>query len=144
MAKLKDIMTRNVEVVRPNTSVFEVAQKMKDLDVGVMPICDGDRLVGMVTDRDITIRATADGLDPKSTHAATVMTPNLAFCYEDQDVREAAKAMEECQIRRLPIVNRDKRLVGIVSLGDLAVDTGNDRLSGEVLERVSEPAQPDR
>lgn len=144
MATLKDIMTRNVEVVRPNTSVFEVAQKMKNLDVGVMPICDGDRLVGMVTDRDITIRATADGLDPMSTQAATVMTPNLAFCYEDQDVREAAQVMEECQIRRLPIVNRDKRLVGIVSLGDLAVEIGNDRLSGEVLERVSEPSQPDR
>lgn len=144
MPKIKDLMTPNPEVIRPNTSLFEAAKKMRDLDVGVMPICDGDRLVGMLTDRDITIRATADGLDPKSTHASTVMTPGMAYCYEDQDVNDAARVMKECQIRRLPIVNRDHRLVGIVSLGDVAVEANNDRLSGDVLEKVSEPAQPDR
>jgi len=99
-------------------------------------------LVGMLTDRDITVRAVAKGCDPKTTTVREAMTPNIAYSFEDQDVQEAVRIMEECQIRRLPILNRHKRLVGIVSLGDLAVSTGEQARAGEVLKHVSEPTEP--
>jgi CBS domain-containing protein len=140
--QLKEIMTPNVEVIHPDATVQEAAQKMKGLDVGPLPVCDGERLVGMLTDRDITIRATAEGRDPKTTKAQDVMTCEVIYAFEDQGVTEAARLMEEHQIRRLLVLNRDKQLVGIVSLGDLAVHTGDERLAGEVVERVSEPADP--
>jgi CBS domain-containing protein len=142
--QLRDVMTPNVEVVRPNASLQEAAALMRDLDVGSLPVCDGTRLHGMVTDRDITIRATATGRDPRQTPVREVMTPDLFYCFEDQPVEEAASLMEAHQIRRLPILNRQKDLVGIVSLGDLAVDTGDEELVGKVLEEVSEPTQPQR
>jgi CBS domain-containing protein len=142
--QLKDIMTRDVEVVHPNATLEEAAEKMKQLNVGPLPVCDGDRLVGMLTDRDVTVRATAAGRDPKTTRVREVMTDEVLYCFEDQDTNEAARVMEDKQIRRLVVLNRDKRLVGIVSLGDLAVATQDDQLSGEVLERVSEPAEPER
>lgn len=142
--QLKEIMTRNVEVIRPESTLAEAAEKMKALDVGPLPVCDGERLVGMVTDRDITIRATADGKDPNTTRVLDVMTPEVFYCYDDQDVAAAALMMEEQQIRRLPIVDRNHRLVGIVSLGDLAVDTDDEELSGEVLAEVSTPSRPER
>jgi CBS domain-containing protein len=103
-----------------------------------------DRAVGMLTDRDITVRATAAGRDPRTTRVREVMTAEAVYCFEDEDTNVAASVMEEKQIRRLVILNRDKRLAEIVSLGDLAVGTQDGQLSGEVLERVSEPAQPDR
>jgi CBS domain-containing protein len=93
----------------------------------------------MLTDRDITVRATAEGCDPKTTKVEDVLTPDVIYCFEDQDVQEAARLMKENQIRRLVVLNRDKRLVGIISLGDLAVETGDEQLTGETLERVSEP-----
>jgi CBS domain-containing protein len=142
--QLKDVMTRDVEVIHPNATLEEAAAKMDALNVGPLPVCDGDRLVGMLTDRDVTVRATAAGRDPKTTRVREVMTDEVVYCFEDQDTNEAARIMEEKQIRRLVILNRDKRLVGIVSLGDLAVTTQDDQLSGEVLERVSEPAEPER
>jgi CBS domain-containing protein len=122
----------------------EAAKMMKSLDVGSLPVCDGNRLLGMLTDRDITIRATAEGRDPTTTTVRETMTEKILYCYEDQDVREAAQIMEERQIRRLPILNRDKRLVGIVSLGDLAVDSGQEQIAGEALTEISRPARPDR
>jgi CBS domain-containing protein len=139
---VRDIMSRNVETIRPDSVIQEAASKMQTLDVGSLPVCDNQRLLGVVTDRDITIRAVASGLDPRSTKVSDTMTPELIYCYEDEPVREAAKLMERHQIRRLPILNRNKQLVGIVSLGDLAVETGNEKLSGKVLEEVSEPNQP--
>jgi CBS domain-containing protein len=142
--QVQEIMTRAVEVIHPDTTLHEAAEKMKSLDVGPLPVSDGDRLVGFVTDRDITIRATAEGRDPNTTKVREVMTPGVIFVFEDQDVKEAARLMEEHQIRRLVVLNRDQRLCGIVSLGDLAVDTRSQRLPGEVLEKVSEPAQPRR
>lgn len=142
--QLKDIMTRNVEVVSPDSPVQEAAEKMNTLNVGVLPVCTGEKLVGMVTDRDITLRSTAVGSDPRSTCVADVMTPDVVYCYEDQDITAAAQLMEERQIRRLPIVNRSHKLVGIISLGDLAVDAANSRLSGEVIKEVSKPAKPER
>jgi CBS domain-containing protein len=113
---------------------------MRDLDVGSLPVCgDQDRLVGMITDRDIVIRAVADGSDPNTTLVRDAMSPEIVCCFEDDEVAEAVHRMEERQIRRLPVLNHDKRLVGIVSLGDVAVRCRDDRLSGEALHHVSEP-----
>lgn len=142
--QIEQIMTRNVEIISPETTLREAAQKMRDLDVGSLPVCDGERLKGMLTDRDITIRATAEGRNPDSTQAIDVMTAAIFYCYEDQDVAEAAQVMEKKQIRRLPIVDRNKKLVGIVSLGDLAVNTDKERLAGEALTEISRPAKPER
>ena len=142
--ELREIMTRNPEVVSGDASLQEAATKMKNLDVGLMPICDGDRLQGMLTDRDITIRATADGRDPNKTKVTEVMSTDVAYCFEDQEVAEAVSLMEARQIRRLPILNKDKHLVGVVSLGDIAVHVGDRDLAGETLQEVSEPAQPKR
>jgi CBS domain-containing protein len=137
-------MTPKVEIVHPDAALREAAEKMSQLDVGPLPVCDGERLVGMLTDRDITVRATAKGCDPNTTKVRDVMTPDVVYCFEDQDVETAAQMMEMRQIRRLPVLNREKRLVGIVSLGDVAVKTGDQNLAGEALERVSEPAEPKR
>ena len=142
--QLKEIMTPNVEVIHPEATLQEAAQKMKGLEVGPLPVCDGEQLVGMLTDRDITVRATAEGHDPKATKVQEVMTREVVSAFEDQDVTEAARLMEEHQIRRLVVLTRDQRLAGIVSLGDLAVHTRDEKLAGEVVERVSEPAEPRR
>jgi CBS domain-containing protein len=142
---LREVMTPHVEVVHPDATLREAAQKMQTLDVGPIPVCDGDRLQGMLTDRDITVRATAAGRDPNTTRVREVMTPDVVYCFEDQDVQEAAQVMEERQIRRLIVLNRDKRLVGIVSLGDLATQTGDEELDSEELSEtlsgVSTPTQ---
>jgi CBS domain-containing protein len=143
--QVKDVMTSGVECISPNTTLREAAQKMKELDVGPLPICgEDDRLAGMITDRDITVRAVAAGLDPSTAQVRDVMTPNIIYCYEDQDISDAAHMMEQNQIRRLLVLNREKRLLGILSLGDLAVDTGDEQLAGHTLEAVSEPAVPHR
>jgi CBS domain-containing protein len=144
MMKLKDVMTSQVEVVHPDAMLQEAAQKMKVLDVGSLPVCDGQRLVGALTDRDITIRAVAEGRNPTTTPVREAMTPQVIYCFDDQSVKEAAQLMQDKQIRRLPILNRDKRLVGIVSLGDLAVDTGKEKMVGETLTEISQPSQPER
>jgi CBS domain-containing protein len=137
-------MTRSVEVISPNATLDDAAAKMRELDVGPLPVCDGDNLLGMITDRDITVRATADARNPLLTKVREVMTPDLHYVFEDQELEEAARMMEERQIRRLAVLSRDKRLVGIVSLGDLAVETRVTQLAGEVLQEVSEPAKPRR
>jgi len=144
--QLRDVMTKNVEVAEAATTLQEAATIMKRLDVGVLPVGDGSKLIGILTDRDITVRATAEGLDPKKAKVGDVMTPDLVYCFEDQAPVEAAVVMQEKQIRRLPIVNHDMKLVGIISLGDLAVDTTkadvDDDIIGEVLEDISTPTQP--
>jgi CBS domain-containing protein len=142
--QLKDVMTREVEVIHPDATVEEAAEKMESLNVGPLPVCDGQRLVGMITDRDITVRAVAAGVAPDEARVRDVMTADVTYAFEDQDVREAQQLMQQHQLRRLPILNRDKRLVGIVALGDLAVDTDDARGAGETLERISEPAKPER
>jgi CBS domain-containing protein len=141
---LKEIMTRDVEIVNASALLKEAAAKMKALDVGVIPVCDGNRLTGILTDRDITIRATADGRDPNKTKVTEVMSTDLAYCLEDQEVEEAVSVMEARQIRRLPVLNEEKRLVGIVSLADIAIHAGDRDLAGETLQQVSEPAEPKR
>jgi CBS domain-containing protein len=137
--QVSQILTRDVETIRPDTTVKEAAQRMRSMDVGSLPVCDGRHLLGMVTDRDITIRITAEGRDAANTTVEEAMTPDVAFVFEDQDVQEAAKLMRERQIRRLPVLSRDKQLVGILALGDIAT-TGDDRLSGDALEQISEPS----
>jgi CBS domain-containing protein len=117
---------------------------MKELDVGPLPVCDHDRIVGMVTDRDITVRAVAEGRDPKSTQVREVMTRDVITCYEDEDVEAAARQMQSRQVRRILVLDHDQRLVGIVSLGDLAAETGDRQRVGAVLQDVSEPALPRR
>ena len=141
---VRDVMTRGVETVAPDATLEEAAALMKDLDVGSLPVVEGERLLGVVTDRDITVRATAAGDHPRVATVMEVMTPVVVTCTEDQDVREAGRLMQEQQIRRLPVIDEMGRLVGMVSLGDLAVRTGDEQLAGEVVEQVSEPTGPDR
>jgi CBS domain-containing protein len=136
--KIRDILTKNPEVIHPDATICEAARMMKQHDIGMLPVCDGDRLVGSVTDRDLTIRAIADGADPLKTQVREVMTSKIYHCFEDDGLEEAARIMEDQQIRRLPVLNREKRLVGILSVGDLAVRTHDERLVEGVMERVCE------
>lgn len=142
--QIKDVMTRDVEVIRPDTTIADAAARMTALDVGPLPVCDGDRLMGMLTDRDITTRATAAGQDPHTATVRDAMTTEVVYCFEDQDVQEAAGLMKTHKIRRLPVLNREKRLVGLISLGDLAVKTGEEKTPADALTEVSEPAHPQR
>lgn len=142
--QLSEVMTPNVEVIHPDAPLQEAAALMKALDVGSLPVSDGNQMQGMLTDRDITIRATAEGRDPRQTRVREIMSSDVVYCFEDQPVEEGARLMEERQIRRLPIVNRGRQLVGIVALGDLALELSNDQKVGQVLEAISEPAQPQR
>lgn len=136
--KIREILTQNPEVVHPKSTICEAARKMRQLDIGMLPVCDGERLVGSLTDRDLTIRAIAEGADPLSTKVRDVMTPEVFYCFDDDDMQSAARIMEEKQIRRLPVLNRNKRLVGIISVGDLAIRTRDEHLVEEVLEHVCE------
>jgi CBS domain-containing protein len=140
--QLRDVMTTGVQDIPADATLMQAAAKMKSLDVGAIPVCEADhRVIGMITDRDIAIRAVAEGRDPREMTVRDAMTCNVSFCYADDSVESAAQLMEEKQIRRLPVFDRGSgRAIGIVSLGDLAVRHRDDRLSGEVLERVSEPA----
>jgi len=142
--QVREIMTPHVEVIHPDTTLKEAAEKMSRLEVGPLPVCDGERLVGMLTDRDITIRATAQGRDPNTTKVRDAMTSEVVYRFEDQEVEIAAQMMEMRQIRRVPVLTRDKRLVGIVSLGDLSVETQDQQLAAKTLEGVSEPGKPNR
>jgi CBS domain-containing protein len=141
---VRDLMTRAVETVKPEATVADVARKMRDLDVGSLPVCDGQRLVGMVTDRDLSVRAAAEGKDPTSTAVRDVMSPEVTWVFEDEPAEMASSVMRRRQIRRLPVLDRNDKLVGVVSLGDLATDLGNDRLKGQTLEDISEPSKGSR
>jgi CBS domain-containing protein len=137
--KLSEIMTRDVVVMQPDDSLQSAAKKMRDRNIGFLPVCDGEELIGVISDRDITIRALADGMDVNIMLGRDLMTVPAIYCFDDQDISEAAKIMEENQIRRLVVLSRDeKRLVGVISLGDLARNEPADR-SGQVLQKVSEP-----
>jgi CBS domain-containing protein len=142
--KISEIMTTNVEVIHPDARLVEAAKKMREMDVGSLPVCDGDRLLGMLTDRDITIRAVAEGEDPNEITIQDVMTREVVYCFEDQEVEEAARLMGEKQIRRLPVLNRHKRLVGILALGDVSVDYPDEGKTGKTLEEISKPSRPAR
>lgn len=137
--KLSEIMTTAVEMVQPDDTLQLAARKMRDHDIGFLPVCDGGALMGVLSDRDLAIRALAEGMDTTVMLSRDLMTTPAIYGYEDQDVTEAAKIMEANQIRRLVVLRReDESLVGIVSLGDIARHSSPE-LSGEVLQRVSEP-----
>ena len=137
--KVSEAMTASVVTVSRDTPLADAARLMRDSDVGPLPVADAGRLVGVLTDRDITIRAVADGKDPFSTRVDEVMTPKVVCCLDTDEVERAAEMMQSAQLRRLLVVDEAGRLAGIVSLGDIAVRTGNDSLSGETLQHVSEP-----
>jgi CBS domain-containing protein len=141
--QIKDIMTPDVQVISPDATLQEAASLMRGLDIGPLPVCDDDGLVGMLTDRDIVVRSTAAGQDPRFTPVRDAMTPEVIFCFEDQDVEDAAELMREHQIRRLLVLTRKRNVAGIVSLGDLAVEGSDDEMAGETLEKVSEPVGKD-
>lgn len=136
---VRDVMTRGVETAAPDATIVDVARRMRDLDVGSLPVCDGTRLVGIVTDRDLSVRATAAAKDPNTTRVREVMSPETAWIFEDEPADAAARVMRERQIRRLPVLDRSDRLVGVVALGDLATDLGDDKLKGATLEEISQP-----
>jgi len=138
--KVREILTPNPEVIHPEASLCEAAQKMAQWDIGMLPVCDGDRLVGTLTDRDIVVRAVRKGYDLIHTLVKDVMTSRVRYCFEDDAVESAAQIMEDNQIRRLPVMNADKRLVGMISVGDLAVRTHDEHLVEEVMEHVCLPA----
>lgn len=137
---ISDIMTRDVQVVRAETTIREAAETMAKSDVGALPVCDGDKLLGMVTDRDIVVRGLAKGLSANDT-VSRVMTQGVEYCFEDDELTEVEDKMATNQIRRIAVVNRDKKLVGILSLGDVAREARPSE-AGDVLEEVSQPGQP--
>jgi CBS domain-containing protein len=140
--RIAEVMTGDVAVVRPQDSVRYAAQRMDELNIGSLPVCDGKRLVGVITDRDITVRVTAAGLDPEDTEVVNAMSQDVRWCWADDDVEEVSELMGEAQIRRVPVINADKQLVGMVSLGDLS--TKHAPGAAETLEEVSTPSAPDR
>lgn len=139
MQKIKELMSRNVEIVSPEATIREAAQHMLKGNFGMMPVEENDRMIGSITDRDITIRAVASGKD-SDTKVRDVMSEGIHWAFEDDSVADVAKLMSEHQIRRLPIVNADKRLVGIVALGDFAVDKADLAVAGEALAEISQPS----
>jgi CBS domain-containing protein len=144
MMQVKEVMTRNPETASPGVPIREVAEKMQSLNVGIIPICEGPRIVGVVTDRDVTIRATAHGRDTNTTPIREIMSSDLVCCYEDDDLEKCTRLMEERRIRRIPVLDRQEQLVGIVALVDLAVRGEAKETAGEVLTEVSEPTRPIR
>jgi len=135
--QVKQCMTPDVRVVSPDDTIERAAQIMARIDAGVLPVGDGDRLIGMITDRDIAIRGVAEGCSP-SARVRDIMSQEVKYCYDDDDTEEVLENMAEIQVRRMPVVNHDKRLVGIVSISDLARD--EEREAGEALRDITRPS----
>jgi CBS domain-containing protein len=149
MQRVSELMTRDVRFVVPQENLQRAAQMMDELNVGALPVCDGGRLVGMVTDRDITIRATAAGKSPRDAHVDEVMSTDVRWCFEDQSLDDVMAQMAGSQVRRIPVLSHDGQhsLVGIVSLGDMAIRTADDAQKKDVeqmVEAVSSPSAPRR
>lgn len=134
--RVRDCMTKDVRIAMPDATLRDVAQAMATLDAGLLPVADGDQLIGMVTDRDIAVRGVALGKGPE-TPVREVMTSDVKYCFDDEEVSAVLQNMGDIQVRRLPVLNRDKRLVGIVSLGDLATN-GEATHAGEALGGISQ------
>ena len=139
MQQLKDLMSRDVKVISPDMTIREAASQMRDGDFGMLPVGENDRMIGTITDRDIAIRCVAEGKDA-GTKVRDVMSEGISWAYEDDSVEAAARIMSERQVRRLPVVDRDKRLVGIVALGDFAVESSEVRPAAEALSGISQPS----
>ncbi|GIZ52738.1 CBS domain-containing protein [Noviherbaspirillum aridicola] len=142
MQAISEVMTRDVATVGPNDTLQQAAQLMRDWNIGAVPVCDGRRLVGMITDRDITIRATAEGRRPDEVQVSEIMSDEVLWCFEDQTVGEVLQQMGDRQIRRLPVVSRNMELAGMVALGDLA--TRADADTDSTFEDISAPQPPER
>lgn len=140
--RVSEAMTREVRVANPRQSIREVAEIMGEIDAGVLPVGENDRLIGMITDRDIAIRAVAKGMGP-DTPVRDVMSSEVKYCFEDEALDHVARNMGDLQVRRLPVVNRAKRLVGIVALGDIA-QKENSKTTGQATAKVSQPGGPHR
>jgi CBS domain-containing protein len=138
--QLREIMTTGFKMIGRNAAVQQAAEIMRDQDVGILPVLEENQIVGTVTDRDITVRATAAGMAP-DTPVSSVMSTGLVFGHEKDDAETAVNAMEDMQVRRLLVMDESEKCVGIVSLGDIAVRTGDRQLGAEVLQEVSEPAK---
>ncbi len=134
--QVREVMTPEVDLINPSTTLIEAARLMRDDDVGALPIGSNDRLVGMLTDRDLVIRGLAQGKDGQTATASEVMSEGILYCFDDQEVEDAATVMRDHQVRRLAVVNRDKRLVGMVSLGDISTK-GPSQTAAQTLEEIS-------
>src|SRR5215217_9126876 len=137
LMKVSEVMTRDVQLIEPTQSIREAAKLMAELDAGIIPVREGDRLVGMITDRDIAVRAVAEDKGP-DTLIREVMTEDVKYCYDDDDTDDVARNMADIQVRRLPVLTRDKRLVGIISLGDIAMSDEAGK-AGEAVAGISQP-----
>jgi len=144
MNQICDVMTRDVKVLAPSDSIRRAAECMDEMNIGVVPVCDGERVIGMVTDRDIAVRAVAAGKSADSTPVSDVMSEHVRWCYDDQSIDEVMEEMCDSQIRRLPVIDHQRHLVGIVSLGDVATRGSDQRRVGETLKDISTPSEPDR
>jgi CBS domain-containing protein len=135
--KVNEAMTGDVLLVNPDQSIREAAQMMIEIDAGVLPVAENDHLVGMITDRDIAVRAVAAGKSP-DTKVREIMSGEVLYCFDDEDLAHVSRNMSDMKVRRLPVVNRDKRLVGVISLGDLARNEQPSTV-GRAVSRLSEP-----
>jgi CBS domain-containing protein len=143
MQTVAEIMTRDVQSVAPQDSLRRAAQLMDELNVGALPVCEGGRLVGIVTDRDITVRGTSVGMAPEQAHVDQVMSADVRSCHEDEAIDEVLQRMGDVQVRRIPVLSREGGLIGMVSLGDIAT-RAQGREVGHTIEQVSTPSEPDR
>ena len=139
--KVREIMSSHVVQIAENANLVEAAQKMQSADVGALPVEKGSRTVGMITDRDIVVRAISAELDPKTTTVGEAMTPDVLCCSEEDDIEAAERIMEDNKVHRLVVLGRDNNVVGIMSLGDLALKTSNEHLAYRALERICEPVR---
>jgi CBS domain-containing protein len=135
--QVKDIMTRDVQVVSPDTSLFDAARKMRSFDIGCLPVCKGQKCVGIFTDRDIVIRGVAEGRNLQNTAASDIMTTNVVYCSEEEDISTVIKLMEDKQLRRILVLDENKYPIGICSIGDVALDSGDLQLAGEIMHEVA-------
>jgi len=142
MRTIADIMTRDVQTISTQETVQRAAQLMDELNVGTIPVLDGDKLVGMITDRDITVRSVAAGQDPRSTKVTDVMSTDVRTCTEDQSIDDVLATMGDVQIRRIPVLDAQSKVIGIVSLGDVATSDAAD--VDQALDEISSPSEPDR
>ena len=131
--QLREIMTQEVEIVGADATLQEAAQQMRASNIGAVPVCEGNRVVGILTERDLMTRAIAEGCDPKTTRVRQVMTPELITCFEDEESSEAIRVMHEQKLRHLAVLSRDRRLVGIVSLRDLVMPSSDQPLAGRAI-----------
>ncbi|WP_426756112.1 CBS domain-containing protein [Myxococcus sp. Y35] len=141
MRKIREVMTGDLTVINAKDSLKDAALKMRELSVGPLPVCDGDRLMGIITDRDIVVRAVSQGKDPNATTVAEAMTGELEYAFDDEDINVVAEKMKDKKVRRILVLDRDKKLVGIVALSDLLEELAEGEVS-ETLETISEAPPP--